>query len=91
MYKYIAIITTCLFATSFINAKPLPKSAEPPRPIVSYVDAEDIIVIPTPGQPNVIRILCGTLKGSGEAAISVNGTTIVFPITCPAKLTGPFE
>lgn len=92
MYKYLlALILGVSVSTSIAEIIPIPKLKEPPRPIVTYVANQDLVLIQTPGEPNAIRILCHNLKGKGEVAMTVGGTTIIFPVNCPERPVPPFE
>lgn len=70
---------------------PVPKAMEPKRPLITYVDPSDIVLISTPGEPTAIRIACSTLKGKGEVAVTIGGATIIFPVNCPVHPTPPFN
>lgn len=92
MYKNIcAVVLGCSFIVSNAQVLPIPKLVEPSRPSITYVEDKDVQIMPTPGEPNAIRILCSTLKGKGDVAITIGGTTLIFPVNCPSKPIAPFE
>ncbi len=92
MSKYLlALVLGIAVSTAFANIAPLPKLIEPPRPVITYVDPNDVLFMPTPGEPNAVRVLCATLKGRGEVAITIGGATIMFVVNCPERSIAPFQ